>query len=71
MKLSELITAIGDDNICLQSIDQCADTLDWSAKKGTRITFHTEIGLHPTKGTDKLGIVVWLDRDAVKKAIGQ
>jgi hypothetical protein len=68
MKLSELILAIGDDKVQLQNLDNCADTLDWSAKKGTKITFGTEIALTPD-GTEKMGLVVWLDRSAVKAAL--
>ena len=73
MKLSELIAAVGDENVVFQNLDQSADALDWSAKKGlTKVTFHTEQALTPNgpgNGLPKLGLVVWLDRDAVKKAI--
>lgn len=39
----------------------------WSAKKGTRITFVSDQPITP-EGTVKLGMVIWMDRDAVKKA---
>lgn len=68
MKLSQLILAIGDENVAIQNLDQCADTLDWTAKKGTKIKFGTEVPLTPN-GTAKLGLVVWLDRDAVAAAM--
>ncbi len=68
MKLSELILAIGDDNVRIQNLDVCADTLDWTAKRGTVIKFGTEVRLTPN-GLDKLGMVVWLDRDAVAAAM--
>jgi hypothetical protein len=68
MKLSELILAVGDENVGIQNLDVCADTLDWSAKKGTKITFRTDQRLIFDTGTEKLGLVIWLDRDAVKKA---
>lgn len=75
MKLSELIAAVGDENVGLQNLDQSADTLAWSAKKGlTKVTFHTEQALIPNgsgNGLPKLGIVVWLDREAVKKAMAK
>lgn len=70
MKLSELILAIGDDNVQLQNLDTCADTLDWSAKKGTTVKFGTEVGITP-EGLNKLGLVIWLDRAAVKAAMAQ
>lgn len=68
MKLSELIAAVGDDKVSFQNLDSCATTLDYKAKGGTRITFGTEEPLTP-KGTDRLGLVVWLDRKAVNAAI--
>lgn len=69
MKLSALILAIGEDKIGIQTLDNCATTLNYSAKSGTKITFGTDQPLTPN-GTEKLGIVIWLDRDAVKKAMG-
>ena len=75
MKLSELIAAIGDDNVQIQSLDQCADSLDWSAKKGvTKVTFGTEQALVMNgagNGLPKLGLVVWLPRDAVEAALAK
>lgn len=66
MKLTELLNAIGDDNIQMQNLDTSADTLDFHHKKGTKITFGTEMILTPT-GTERLGLVIWLDRDQVKR----
>ena len=71
MGIVELVTEIGDENIRAQFLDQCAINLDWSKKKGTKITFGTEVGINPTTGTDKLGIVIWLDREAVKAVIAK
>jgi hypothetical protein len=68
MRLSEMIAAIGDDNVKIQNLDEASITLDWDAKKGTRISFGTEIPLRPD-GTERLGLVIWLDREAVRKAI--
>lgn len=68
MKMSELIFAVGDDKVEMQNLDQCATSLDYNIKKGTKITFGTEMRLTPT-GTDKLGLVLWLPRDAVKAAL--
>ncbi len=70
MKMSELILAIGDDNVEFQNLDQCADTLNYNAKSGTKITFGTQRALTPN-GTDKLGLVLWLDREAVAAAIAK
>lgn len=75
MKLSELIAAVGDENVGLQNLDQSADSLNWSAKKNlTRVTFHTEQALTPNgpgNGLPKLGLVVWLDRQAVADALAK
>lgn len=68
LRLSQLIAAVGDDNVRLQNLDTCAISLDWSIKKGLRVTFGTEETLTP-EGTEKLGLVVWLPRDLVKAAL--
>lgn len=68
MKLSQLIAACGDDNVQFQNLDQCASDLNYTAKSGTKITFGTEEPID-LKGTRKLGLVVWLDRDAVRAAV--
>ena len=68
MKMSELILAVGDDNVQFQNLDNCATSLNYSAKSGTKITFGTEQPLTPD-GTERLGLVVWLPRDVVKKAM--
>ena len=62
MKMSELILAIGDDNVEFQNLDSCADKLNYNHKSGTKITFGTDMPLTP-EGTKKLGLVIWLDRD--------
>lgn len=69
MKMSELILAIGDDNVEFQNLDSCIKAAKYNHKNGTEITFGTDMQLHPSKGTQKLGLVLWLDRDAVSKAI--
>jgi hypothetical protein len=65
MKLSELIAAYGDDAVEFQNLDQCATNFQMT-KKGTLVTFGSErtFGID---GTDKLGLVVWLDRKRVKE----
>lgn len=68
MKTSELIAAVGDDKVGVQFIDSCGIALDWDHKKGTRITFGTDAELGPN-GTVKMGMIVWMDRNAVKAAL--
>lgn len=68
MNLSELILAIGDDNVVFQNLDHCASDLNYTAKRGTTITFGTDVPLN-LKGTEKLGLVLWFDREAVAKAM--
>jgi hypothetical protein len=66
--MSELILAVGDDKVEMQNLDQCATSLDYNIKKGTKITFGTEMAI-TFNGTEKLGLVIWLPRDAVKAAL--
>lgn len=68
MKLSELILAVGDENVRFQNLDQCMEKMDFHITKGTRIVFGTEEKLTP-EGMQRLGLVVWLPRDAVKTAM--
>lgn len=72
MNICELIDAVGGpDAVRVQFLDQCADDLNWSAKNNiTRIRFGVEQALTPN-GTEKFGIVVWLDREAVDAAISR
>lgn len=67
MKLSELIAAYGDDKVQWQNLDQCASSLDMG-KRGTTITFGTDERLNPS-GTERLGLVVWLDRGRVQEIV--
>lgn len=68
MNLSELIAAYGDDKVQFQNLDKAGHTIDYHHKKGTSITFGTEekIGMN---GMEKLGLVVWLDRERVAEII--
>lgn len=69
MKLSELIAKHGDDDVQFQNLDTCLTSANMSAKKGnvtTSIGFKTEMGIDPVTGTtERLGLVVWLDREKV------
>lgn len=69
MKISELIRAVGDNNVKFQNLDHCAYSLNYSTKRGTTISFSTDQALTP-EGTRDIGLVVWLPRDAVAKATG-
>ena len=68
MRMTELMLAIGDDNIEFQNLDHCATALNYNKGTGTKITFGTSRPLTPD-GTDKLGLIVWLDRKAVADAV--
>lgn len=69
MTLSELIAKYGDDKVQFQNLDQCGDTLDYSAKKGrTMVKFGTEQPIGPN-GMEKLGLVIWFDRKRVAEIV--
>lgn len=70
LKMSDLILAIGDENVVFQNLDQCATALNYNANSGTKITFGTEEALTPS-GTKRLGLVLWLDRAAVAAAVAK
>jgi hypothetical protein len=72
MKLSELILAIGDENIAFQVLLDAAQSVV-KTKAGTKITFLTdaiqpEELLHGDK-PEKMGLVVWLPRDRVEAVV--
>lgn len=73
MKLSELIVAVGDENVTMQNLTNDAHTVD-KTKHGTKITFYTDavhaeefLGGQP----GKIGLVVWLPRDRVNAAVAK
>lgn len=67
MKLSELIAAYGDDKVQFQNLDQ--SLLNLNMHKGvSRITFGTEQPVNMS-GPNKLGLIVWLDRDRVAEIV--
>lgn len=72
MKMSELILAVGDENVVLQNLSNDAYTID-KTKHGTKITFYTDQmqaeELLNGGETKKMGLVLWLPRDRVKAAI--
>lgn len=67
MRLSEMIAAYGDEIVQFQNLDECATSLN--VNKGvTKITFGTEQPIS-LDGTEKLGLVVWFDREKIAKVI--
>lgn len=68
MTLSELIAAYGDDKVSFQKLDDCAESMNYHHKKGTKITFGTPETVGPN-GTDKMGLVGWFDRERIAKII--
>lgn len=71
MKLSALIATVGDENVECQFLSDCLDGNQKLSKRGTQVTFTTKAVsvmdlIDPASA--KIGIVVWLPRDAVNKA---
>jgi hypothetical protein len=62
----ELLKTYGEDKLELQYLDHCTDALNMNKKGITKVTFGTQQPID-LNGTQKLGIVVWLDRESVKK----
>lgn len=63
MKLTELLNAIGDDNILFQNLDMCITQIN-KKKRENQVTFVTEQSFN-AEGMTKIGLVVWLDRETV------
>lgn len=68
VSMTALLNAIGDDGIGFQNLDHSTIKADWSAKSGSKITFGTDQPLTP-EGTEKLGLIIWLDREQVAEAM--
>lgn len=73
MKMSELILAVGDENVVFQNLLNDAVTID-KTKRGTKITFYTdavqseELMFGDSKN---IGLVLWLPRDRVNAAVAK
>ena len=67
MNLSELIAKYGDDKVSFQKLDDCVGTMNMT-KNGTKATFVTPERLN-LNGFEKLGLIVWLDREQVAAII--
>jgi hypothetical protein len=74
MKMSELILAVGDENVMFQNLDRDAHTID-KTKHGTKIAFYTDAiqaeELLNDGKTKKMGLVIWLPRDNVEAIIAK
>ena len=67
MKLSKLIADYGDDAVQFQNLDHCLIRANMKGVN-SQITFGTEQAL-TLDGTDKLALIVWLDRKRVAEII--
>lgn len=68
--MTALLNAIGDDGIGFQNLDHSLIDANWSAKKGSKITFGTDQALTP-EGPEKLGLIIWLDRKQVAETLAR
>ena len=68
MKLSELINKVGDENVEIQNLDSCVSSMNMDAKGNVIATFGTQAKI-AMNGFEKLGMVIWMDREAVKQAM--
>jgi hypothetical protein len=69
MKISELIAAVGKHRMSFQNLDVCALSFDPGSSKSTAtIRFETSEGF-TNDHTTRLGLIVWLDRDAVRSIL--
>ncbi|HVI92331.1 MAG TPA: hypothetical protein VM659_28840 [Dongiaceae bacterium] len=73
MKISDLILAVGDENLLFQNLLNDAQVIE-KTKNGTRIVFYTnaiqaEEFTANGKQPKMMGLVLWLPRDKVDAAI--
>ena len=74
MKMSELIAAVGDDNVVFQNLNNDIDGINVT-KRGTKISFYTDPDniqpreLLPGGKMKKTCLILWLPRDKVEAAI--
>ena len=74
MKMSELMLAVGDENIRFQNLLNDAVCIDMTPK-GSKVTFYTD-ALDPADLLDRsncktVGLVVWLPKDRVDAAVAK
>ncbi len=69
LKLADLIAQCGDD-VQFSEPGPLRQALSISiTRRGASITFGTEMNIHGPKGTERLGLVVWLDREKVAEVL--
>ena len=69
MKLSKLLEIYGDDNYKFQNLD--ADIKQMNKRKNHyEYSFGTQEPFS-FNGTSKIGLVIWLDRDKMKKILSE
>lgn len=71
MTLTELISAIGDDHLSLQMLNNCLANASAIKRGGTKLTIETD-AITPTEimlNTGKIGLIVWCDRAEFAKAL--
>ena len=68
MDIAELIKAVGVEKVGVQFLDQCSTKMNWHHKRGADISFSSDVGITP-EGTEKLGVIVWMDRAEVRRVI--
>lgn len=68
--ITELLAAVGDENIKVQYIDECTSKYQYTAKTGNKLTVHTDEELD-SRGMARFGIILWVDRDKLAAAAQQ
>jgi hypothetical protein len=73
VKLSDLILAIGDDNVKVQNLFDSIGSAQQTKKGGTKISFYTDAvnctELMDVNTSKNIGLVVWLPREKVEAAV--
>ena len=67
MGLIQLLTAVGDENIKVQYIDECTSRYNYTAKSGNKLTVHTDEEFD-SRGMQRFGFVLWVDREKLEEA---
>lgn len=73
MTISDVLKAVGDDRILVQSLAECLTNITTNKKGVSRITFETREATANDfmRGTNRVGLVVWIERsDWEEKARG-
>lgn len=70
MRLSELIAAIGDENIMVQQLQAAIEgpQRELSRPTRTRLSFITDEALGAVLSGRRVGLILWIDRDKLNSA---